>query len=214
MGHLLSRRTLFIALGALMLLAVIITLTAPQEQTLGDGIKSVYVHVSLIWTGSMLLMAAGILGALASAFKQPRLLNWTQHTGWIALVFFAAGLSMSLLAAYINWGGIFIDEPRFLTSSRILAAGVIVSTLSALLPDFRLKGVMHTGIALFMLLTIRSARLILHPENPITSSDSSGIQMTFLLLFLVNIVAASLIITYWNHQQTGTSHTVTGTQAA
>ena len=57
---------------------------APEEKTLGPGIKSVYVHVALTWTGMTGLTIAGLLGIGAAITNGGRLSRWAQMAGWVA----------------------------------------------------------------------------------------------------------------------------------
>lgn len=49
---------------------------APEERTLGDGIRWVYLHVGLVWAGGLGLGMAGVLGLLALATERSDAAAW------------------------------------------------------------------------------------------------------------------------------------------
>jgi len=53
------------------LLAGVVTIAAPAEQTLGSGIRPVYVHVGLTWTGTAVFLLAAVLGVLVLHPQNP-----------------------------------------------------------------------------------------------------------------------------------------------
>ena len=68
-----------------------------------------------------LLSLLGLLGLGVLATANETLQGWSQAIGWVGLVFFAAGIGMSVIAASVNWGGVFWAEPRFQATFRVLA---------------------------------------------------------------------------------------------
>jgi hypothetical protein len=75
-----------------------------------------------------------------------------------------------------------------------LAIAVIVMVAMEWFPWLRLRGVMMTAVPIiFYWLTART-ELVLHPDNPIRTSDSLGIQATFLGLFVLVGLAAALLV--------------------
>ena len=80
------------------------------------------------------------------------------------------------------------------SSSTSLAIAVIVMVTMEWFPSLRLRGAMMTAVPLiFFWLTART-ELVLHPGNPILTSDSMGIQATFLGLFVLVGLAAALLV--------------------
>jgi hypothetical protein len=177
-----------------MVATAVLLLIAPEEATLGAGIRSVYVHVALIWVGLAGFVVAGLLGIglLITGYKP--LYPWLRTIGWMGVAFFAAGLAMSAVSSQVNWGAIFWQEPRMRSSSTSLAIAVIVMVAMEWFPWLRLRGVMMTAVPIiFYWLTART-ELVLHPDNPIRTSDSLGIQATFLGLFVLVGLAAALLV--------------------
>ena len=81
---------------AIIILSAILLWLAPAEQTLGQGIKVVYLHVALIWTGMTGMVLAGLLGLAVLISGRFGLEKWTHTLGWVAFAFFLGGIGMSL----------------------------------------------------------------------------------------------------------------------
>ncbi len=196
-----SHRSTVIFLATIVILAAALLSIAPEERTLGTGIRSVYLHVSLIWTGIAGFLAAGILGLGLVIFANERVQAWTQTIGWVACGFFGAGIAMSTIASKVNWGAVFLAEPRTVASLRVLAVAIIVQILGSWPISTRIKGLLHAAIALLFFWSNATTPLLLHPRNPIRTSDSAAIQLSFVALFgLFSLAAAWIVIATRNRQ--------------
>jgi hypothetical protein len=167
---------------------------SPEEKTLGAGIKSVYAHVALIWTGMLGILIAGVLGIALAIFNRQKIYAWMMAIGWVTLGVLILSAIVSLIAQIINWNGIFWDEPRSVVQFQTLAAFIIALIASQWLPWLRVRGLV-VGVTVVVILTvIRIAPLVLHPENPIGTSNSSGIQFTFFVLFVLSMLGAGGVV--------------------
>lgn len=183
-------RTAWAALVSVLAAAAFVLLVAPEERRLGAGMRIVYVHVALIWTGSLGFMATGLMGIWLAFAPRPMLQSWMRTVGWVALLFFAAGWAMSALASQVNWGDVFWAEPRMAATMTGLAAALIVQIVNGWLRWLRVQGLLAAGLVVFLMLSVRSAPLLLHPGDPIGTSSSSAIQLTFVGLFVLTSLAA------------------------
>jgi hypothetical protein len=178
----------------LLIAAALILWLAPEEQTLGSGIGSVYVHVALIWTGILGLAIAGVLSLGAALSGRPHFESWSYPLTWVALGIFAAGLVMSAVAARVNWGGVFWREPRTNAALQVLALGLIVQLMASWPIPLRLKGFLRVGLVLFLLWSLGFTPRVLHPEDPARTSSSAAIRLTFLgLSVLCSLIAGWLV---------------------
>lgn len=194
MAEFLNSKRIWWGIAAIVVVTAVILLIAPEEATLGGGIRSVYVHVALIWVGLAGFVVAGLLGIGLLITGSARLYPWLRTIGWIGVTFFAAGLAMSAVSSQVNWGAVFWQEPRMRSSSTSLAIAVIVMVAMEWFPWLRVRGMMMTAVPLiFFWLTART-ELVLHPDNPILTSDSLGIQATFVGLFVLVGLAAALLV--------------------
>lgn len=186
----------FLLPAVIVVITAFIVLVAPEEKTLGTGIKSIYVHVALTWTGMFGLSLVGFLGVITLLTARSPFFDWAQTIGWVAIVAFVAGLVMSMVAAQINWGGIFWAEPRTQAAMRIVSVALIVQILNTWFRNVRLRGLLHIIPSLFMAYTILTTELVLHPRSPILTSDSVSIQLTFVSLFLLVAAVAGWFVWY------------------
>lgn len=178
----------------LLVLASVLLWIAPEEQTLGQGIKSVYVHVALIWTGMAGIAVTGLLGVLVLIAAKERLSSWMQTIGWVALAFYASGVAMSAWASKANWGNVFWQEPRMRVALNMLAAALIIEVLINWLPWIRIRGALAVGLLVVLGWSTLDAPLVLHPSDPIRTSTSVAIQMSFLGLFALCSLAAAWFV--------------------
>jgi len=189
-----SSRLFWAVLGGLLSLVAILLLLAPLERTLGEGIRSVYLHVALTWAGMLGILVSALLGFVTIVGGRRGLFEWARTIGWVALVLFAAGLFMSMLAASINWGAIFWQEPRTISALEILAFGLVALLASYWPVPIRLKALLYVLVAVYMIWTVNNTALVLHPGNAARSSPSAAIRWSFLGLFTLVSGAATWII--------------------
>lgn len=180
----------------LLLLAgvALIIVLGPEERTLGGGIRSVYLHVGLIWTGLVGFVATAVLGLGLLLTQKPAWLRWLSPVSWVALGFYAAGVFMSMVASADNWGAVFLQEPRMAASLNGLAVATILLVLGSWQPWLRVRGALSASIIFILLWFNLRAELVLHPPNPIANSNATTIQFTFLLVTALFVGLAAWII--------------------
>ncbi len=188
--------------GVLFLTAALLLWISPVEHSLGSGIKSVYVHVALTWTGMTVLILAGILGMVVGFTGHPVLHVWLQALGRVGMLFYALGFTASLLSAKINWGAVFWAEPRVQASLKVVVAFGLVLLLAPVLPE-RHRGWLYGLLAGFMVISVYRAALVMHPKNPIGLSTSVAIQLTFIGLYLLALMLALLLTAVFRQRALG-----------
>ena len=186
-----SRKITLAVLGSIFLLSAVVVGMAPTERMLGDGIRVVYVHVALIWTGMLGLLLAGLLGLVLLLIPRRALARWLGALGKVAFGFYLASSLVSLVAQQVNWGGISWNEPRTEAMLQILAAALIVQILSGWVWDARIQGGLHALLGLFLLWSWQTTPLQLHPDNPVGTSTSATIPLVFYGLFALSALAAT-----------------------
>ena len=75
-----------------------------------------------------------------------------------------------------------------------LAVATILLIVGAWQPWLRVRGLLSASIIFILLWLNFSAELVLHPQNPITNSDATPIQLTFLLVTILFLGLASWTI--------------------
>ncbi|MCA9988170.1 MAG: hypothetical protein KDE59_27880 [Anaerolineales bacterium] len=184
----------WLALGGLLTAILFLLYLAPEEATLGSGIRSVYIHVALTWTGMAGFVLAGLLGLAVLATGSEQLLKWMQTLGWVAYGFYVAGVAMSTIASRVNWGAVFWQEPRMQAAFDSLAVATIIIVLNSWVPWVRVRGLLQAIIPAAVAWITYRAPLVLHPRNPIFSSEALGIQAAFIGLFLLVAATAGWLV--------------------
>ncbi len=185
-------RNAWIILVGLLVTAVIVVWLAPIEQTLGQAIKYVYVHVALTRAGIYGFYLAGLVGLGILVTENRQWQAWNHILGWVALAFFLAGGIASMFAQTNSWGGIFWREPRNMTTLNIIALALIVLILAGWFSSIRLCGLLSMTLAVYTAWVIPRTPLVLHPQNAAGSSPSTGIQFTFIFLTLLTILMVQI----------------------
>ena len=170
---------------AIAALGALLVWLAPAERTLGDGIRWVYVHVGLVWAGTVALGAAGVAGVALVATGWARLCAWVHATWRAGLAAFALGVGFSMIAARVNWGGVFLAEPRMAASLRILAVAAIAQVTATWIARPRATGLLAAAALALLAWDVGGAELVMHPRDPVRTATSSAIQWMFALAFAV-----------------------------
>lgn len=188
-------------LAALLLLIILVVWLGPDEQTLGSGIKTVYIHVGLTWAGMVGLGVAALVGVGVLLTAKAGWAGWLKTLGWVATLLYGAGILMSMVASKDNWGGVLLQEPRMAAALNGFAIALIVQVLNSALPWLRLRGLL--AILLFGLIVWLNgqAELVLHPPNPVRTTESSTIQLTFVSLFLLFSLVGAWLVWFLNARQ-------------
>jgi hypothetical protein len=169
-------------LALIVILQITILAISPEEKTIGIGIKPVYLHVSLTWTGMILLLINAILGLVVLVSGREKFAGWQRSFLLSALWFYGIGFLISMYASWLNWGGIPFQEPRIQGAINVLVSAIAVWVLREIWNSPRIHGIFGWIPVAFMLMSGRSSRMVLHPDNPVVSSPLS-IRLTFLMMF-------------------------------
>ncbi len=162
---------------------------SPEERTLGVGIKPVYLHVSLTWTGMFLLAVSGFLGFGVAISTDEKMASWLKSIYTVGFGIFGAAFLVSLYASVVNWGGVPFREPRVITALNILVVAAVVWILTRWIPRKRLNGLLSMVPVVFMIMTVKGSTIVLHPDNPVQSSPN-GIKYAFYGMFMLALLLA------------------------
>ena len=187
-----------------MLLALMALLVwrAPVEQSLGQGIKIVYVHVGLIWAALLGFTLNGLMGLIIAVTDNKKLAAWMRVIAPVALGVFVTSVIVSLLAEQVNWGGIFWREPRNTAVFAVTAVAVIILVLNSWLSWRRVQGLLTAGLAAYAILSLSVAPMVMHPENPARTSPSMGIQYAFYGVFALAALIGVWCAWNWRPRET------------
>jgi len=178
-----------LVLFGIVLAQIVVLWISPEEQTLGAGIKPVYLHVSFTWVGMLLLYLAGLVGVIVAISGNERFASWLKVCYTIGVAFFGVGFIISIFASLINWGGIPFREPKVLSALNILVTSGTVWVISRWVTQNRIVGLLSMIPPAFMIFRVKGSPLVLHPNNPINTSPD-GIKFTFYGLFFLAFLLA------------------------
>lgn len=176
-------------------LIALVTALVPLERTLGANIRLVYFHGAWVWAGKLAFGAAavaGLGGLVLRRWQKPawaaHLPSWTLALGRTGLFFWATYLPMSLLVMQLNWGGLFLDEPRFRVPLTFGIVGLLLQAGYFFLdqPDLICLGSLVFGVALW--LALGEITNVLHPDSPVLTSDSLLLQLFFVTLLVLSVL--------------------------
>jgi hypothetical protein len=170
----------------------VVLIIAPEEKTLGLGIKPVYLHVSLTWAGMLLLAVSAIFGLIVLLGGKASSAVWLDRVLNSGFVLYGVGFLVSMYASVINWGGVPFNEPAVREAMSFLLIGVVLWLFSKWIGGVRFRGGIGLLAAGMLLLATESSQSILHPESPVNSSPLS-IKSTFYIMF-----GLALFLSIWS----------------
>ena len=179
--------------------AALILWLSPTEQTLGQGIKWVYIHLAFIWTAMLGMLVVGILSLIQVFSSRAAWRRWGDATGWATLGTLVLALIGSLVVMQVNWGGISWDEPRTQSLLRTLAIWVLVQFAGPWISNRRVRGLLTVVLVAVALIPMRYGPLVIHPQNPLGMSSSNAIRLASVAVFGVVLVACASVT--WVIQQ-------------
>lgn len=187
--HLLIKPSLVGFCLTLLAIAVLTTIS-PEEKTLGEHVRTVYLHGAWVWTSLVLFLAAGIFGMLGLVTARQKFHCWSSACGRSGIFFWVTYLPVSMWAAQANWNGMFLSEPRFRMAMVFAIVGLLLQLGLALIGNPVLTSAANMLYVAALLFTLRSTENVMHPPAPMLQSDLSLIQVYFGALFILMILAA------------------------
>jgi hypothetical protein len=172
----------WLLLGLIIVTQLMVLIIAPEEKTLGLGIKPVYLHVSLTWAGMLLLAVSMILGLIVLLGGKLNSALWLDRVLNSGFALYGFGFVVSMYASMINWGGVPFNEPAVRQAMSFLVLAVVLWLFSKWIGGVRFRGGIGLLAAGMLLMATESSQSILHPESPVNSSPLS-IKSTFYIMF-------------------------------
>lgn len=164
---------------------LVLVAIAPAERMLGAGIRWVYPHVGLVWAGTLALALAAAVGAATTISGRRDWEPWVWAAWRAGLAAFTLGVVFSMIAARVNWGAVFLQEPRMAASLRFLACAAIIHVLASWAARPRVTGALALATCVLLFWLVGSAELVLHPRDPVRTATSQAIQWTFAASFVL-----------------------------
>ncbi|HTP07536.1 MAG TPA: hypothetical protein VMP08_04755 [Anaerolineae bacterium] len=191
---------------SLIILAVLIfgvTLLAPTDKTLGEATRMVYVHGAIIRVVLGAFLLSGVLGLIYLFSKRSALAQWSQILLETALLLWIPYLISATIATLQTWGAIAWFEPRWLVTLQISVIAPVAYVVALVVKKPIVTAALNALVAAAIFVLTRSAGLVLHPIDPISSSGDSGIIGSYLILLVLCALFAAQVargLRYW-HQR-------------
>lgn len=180
---------LAICLAVILLVLILI----PAEQTLGNGIRLIYLHAAWVWTGIVLYTIAGVVGLAAVFIRKIALHRWSAALGRTALLFWLTYLPMSLLVMQQNWNGLFFAEPRWSIPFSLAVASLLLQVGVFFINQPVITSIANLGFGTLLVINMSKLQSVLHPESAIQQSGSLTIKSLFVLLLVFTIFTGLLL---------------------
>jgi len=196
------RRRFWLYFGLCGAAAAPILFLMPAEKTIGQAIKSVYLHGALSRAGMIGLLAGGLLGLIFLLRPRPPLARWTRAltlSGWL---YWTAHFTVSMPATRLTWGPwIAWEEPRVTMTLQVIGAGLVVIVVSWLLGSERFTAGANALLGAAILLSAINTGVLWHPLDAIGSSPSATLRFIYLLLLIP--VVGSMALVAWRLMTAG-----------
>lgn len=180
---------LFIAL----LSVAALTAVGPAEKSLGPNVRVVYLHGVWVWTALFAYGSAAVVGFIGLITRRDSLHYLSRALGRTGLIFWITYLPLSLWAMQTNWNGLFLSEPRWRFAIVFAIGGLILQIGIVLLEKPFWASVVNIIFVASMIIALQNTESVMHPGSPIFDSDATRIQIYFLGLLLLTILAASML---------------------
>jgi len=187
----------FLWFGVTLLAIIVVTTLGPAEKSLGTNVRVVYLHGAWVWTALICMMAAALVGLVGLLTRRQNIHYWSRALGRTGLVFWITYLPLSLWAMQTNWNGLFLSEPRWRVAIIFTIGGLAIQLGITLLENPAWASALNLVYAVILIYVLGTTEQVMHPGSPIFSSGSGRIQIYFISLVLLTLLAAWQLIRIW-----------------
>lgn len=182
----------------LLLCLATLTVLGPEEKSLGQNVRIIYLHGAWVLTAIVAFTASGFLGLIGLLTRKQGAHAWSKALGLTGIVFWVTYIPLSLWAMEANWNGLFLSEPRFRMAVILAGAGVLMQIGLSIINRPPLTSLMNVAFAGFVTWMVMTTRDVLHPPpSPIFSSGIASIEIFFIVENLVALLAAFMLARWW-----------------
>ncbi len=194
-------RSSFVWFILLVLFTAVFTFFGPQEKSLGDNVRIVYLHGAWVLTAQMTFLAGAVMGLIGLLTRRDGAHRWSQALGRTGIIFWVTYLPLSLWAMQANWNGLFLSEPRFRVAVIFAIAGVLLQIGLGLVAKLPWTSLANLAYAISLNFVLKQAGNVLHPPpSPIFSSGNLKIEIFFIVLNLLILLAAWQLTRWWQRK--------------
>jgi hypothetical protein len=175
-----------------------LTALGPQEQSLGSNVRIVYLHAAWVLTAEAALSLSALVGLVGIFARSDRLHHWSSALGRTGLFFWVTDLPLSVWAMEANWNGLFLSEPRFRIAVIFAITGVLLQVGLTLLAKPAFTSLFSILFFVALWIGLKEAGYVLHPPpSPIFSSGILSLQLFFIGLTLLTMIAGWFLTRWW-----------------
>jgi hypothetical protein len=173
-----------------LLAILVVTALGPAEKSLGTNVRVVYLHGAWVWAALFCFLAAAVSGIVGLIWRRVNANLWSLALGRTGLIFWITYLPLSLWAMQANWNGLFLSEPRWRVAMVFAIGGLIMQIGITMLENPAWASAFNLVYMLILAYVLQSTDQVMHPGSPIFSSGAWRIQVYFLLLLVLTLLAA------------------------
>jgi hypothetical protein len=175
-----------------------LTAVGPEEKSLGDNVRIVYLHGAWVLTAEAALCLAGVAGLLAILTRREGLHRWSAALGRTGIFFWVTYLPLALWAMQSNWNGLFLSEPRFRAAVILAATGVLLQIGVTLIARPVITSLVNVLFFVALQITVSRAGYVLHPPpSPIFGSGILSIELFFIGIIFLTMATAYFMTRWW-----------------
>src|SRR3989304_7780795 len=168
----------------------LLTLSGPQEKSLGSNVQIVYLHGAWVLAAEAAFIAAALAGLLGLFLRKDLFHTWSASLGRTGIVFWLTYLPLSLIAMQANWNGLFLAEPRFRLAIIFAVTSVLLQLGLWLFNISWLTSLANILYIIALRVVFSTAQNVMHPPpSPIFNSGNYGIMGFFIAMIVLTIVA-------------------------
>lgn len=173
------------------------TSLGPAEATLGTNVRVVYLHGAWVWAALASFIAAGLVGLIALVTKQIALHRWSRALGRTGLFYWITYLPISLWAMQTNWNGLFLAEPRWRVAAVFAIGGLLLQIGLTLIENPAWASGFNLAYVVALFAVLQATENVMHPPAPVVDSEARRIQLFFLGLNILTLLAAWQVSRWW-----------------
>lgn len=183
--------------GLNLLAIIVVTTLGPAEKSLGTNVRVVYLHGAWVWAALICIFAAAAVGLVGLITRRNAAHYWSLALGRTGLVFWITYLPLSLWAMQTNWNGLFLSEPRWRVAMIFAIGGLILQIGITLLENPAWASALNLVYVVILVYVLQTTDQVMHPGSPIFGSGAWRIQIYFLLLLVLTLLAAWQLARLW-----------------
>ena len=179
-----------------------LTALGPEEKSLGDNIRIVYLHGAWALTAEAAFGVSAAAGLFGILFHREGLQRWSAGLGHTGLFFWVTYLPLSLWAMQANWNGLFLAEPRFRVAVIFAVTGILLQVGLALLAQPVFTSLFNVLYFAALRIGLSQADYVMHPPpSPIFNSGILSLQLYFVGVIFLTMACAYFLTLWWMKKQ-------------